>query len=144
VSGIGAGLSQRTPRFVLDVVPRLCVYALLHGGGLFSGAVTRWQWPSVLATMHAEWAYIRIVVNGQDEQRIAVSWDPVYFGGQRPYLICPDCQRRYWNLYFHNLRFLCRRCHQLAYASRHQAIWHAGFAGSLATFERRRKRGGHK
>ena len=45
------------------------------------------------------------------------------FGGARPYLICPgmgngaSCGRRVTKLYGAGRYFLCRRCHQLAYAS---------------------------
>jgi len=41
---------------------------------------------------------------------------PVYFGGRRLYLICPECGRRTWHLYLR--RFVkCRICHNLTYQS---------------------------
>jgi hypothetical protein len=49
-------------------------------------------------------------------EQIALTWTSCPFGGQRPWWVCPGCGRRCAVLYG-GVRFRCRRCHNLAYAS---------------------------
>lgn len=42
---------------------------------------------------------------------------PCYFGGKRPWFLCPGCHRRRLVLYFQGETFRCRLCHNLTYAS---------------------------
>lgn len=51
------------------------------------------------------------------EDRVALAWTPCYFGGARPWFLCPGCSRRVAVLYAFP-RFRCRLCHPvLRYAS---------------------------
>jgi hypothetical protein len=60
------------------------------------------------------------------EQSTRIVWMPCRFGGARPYFVCPGvvngivCGRRIAKLYGAGTYFLCRRCHQLAYASQRE------------------------
>lgn len=52
------------------------------------------------------------------KQRIRLDQTPCNFGGHRYWFICPDCGKRVGVL--HGIRFLCRHCHNLAYASQNE------------------------
>lgn len=59
----------------------------------------------------------------QLKQTVKVEYTPCYFGGKRPWLVCPgeNCGRRVKRLYRWNKAWLCRKCHGLAYASQLQS-----------------------
>lgn len=50
------------------------------------------------------------------EQTVWLEWTPCNYGSARPWFLCPRCDRRVAILYG-GLRFYCRHCHDLAYAS---------------------------
>jgi hypothetical protein len=60
---------------------------------------------------------------------IPIARVPRYFGGTRPYFVCPGngaggCGRRVRKLYFSRGRFLCRHCGKLVYISKYEyAPW---------------------
>jgi hypothetical protein len=58
------------------------------------------------------WEDIRLV--------IALDWTSCHYGGQRPWLRCPDCQRRVAVLCGYDRLFLCRHCYRLPYASQYE------------------------
>ncbi len=86
----------------------------LHRAGLLAGG---WitvkpslRWPGVIAMRLARF---RIVVEYRHRsvpQSIQVSWTRCHYGGARPYLHCPDCQRRAWRLYRALHGYACRAC----------------------------------
>jgi hypothetical protein len=45
---------------------------------------------------------------------------PVQFGGEREWLQCPNCLKRFDILYIATRRFLCRRCNGLAYQTQRE------------------------
>ncbi len=47
-------------------------------------------------------------------------WTSCRFGGQRPWLHCPSCNRRVVKLYLVDCYFLCRGCGHLTYQSQRQ------------------------
>ena len=51
------------------------------------------------------------------DEPVEVSWRPCRFGGARPFFACPRCSRAVIKLYGAGRYFLCRTCHDLAYAS---------------------------
>jgi hypothetical protein len=53
------------------------------------------------------------------EMSIKLDWTPCYFGGYRPWFLCPRCQRRVAILYGGKY-FYCRICHNLAYPSENE------------------------
>ena len=67
------------------------------------------------------------VIDGQNiEERVLLDSTPVHLGGHRAWFLCPGCDRRIAVLYG-GMRFRCRYCHDLRYASqregkRHRAI----------------------
>lgn len=56
------------------------------------------------------------------EQTIRLDRTRCNYGGERTWLLCPQCSRRMALLYFSQSRFLCRHCHQLPYASQQRCI----------------------
>ena len=46
---------------------------------------------------------------------MGVEWTPCTFGGERPWLLCPDCAQRVGVLYDAGEGFFCRICGNLAY-----------------------------
>jgi hypothetical protein len=74
----------------------------------------------------------RIRRNGEDrqdiEEPVALVWTPCYYGGQRPWFICPGvvqgriCGRRVAILYGVGRYFLCRHCYGLTYESQREDL----------------------
>lgn len=57
----------------------------------------------------------------QVEEEVALDWTPCYFGGYRPWFICPGCWKRVTKLYAADGRiFRCRLCHGLHYLSQRE------------------------
>jgi hypothetical protein len=63
-----------------------------------------------------------------------LAWTPCNFGGERPWFVCPDCDRKAAMLYATSAGSgaLCRRCANLAYQSQRE--------DAIARAERRAKR----
>lgn len=68
-------------------------------------------------------------------ERIALTWTACSFGGQRPWWCCPGCGRRCAVLYG-GIRFRCRRCHDLAYASTREEPYERALRRSQAIRQR--------
>lgn len=58
------------------------------------------------------------------EQPIRLDRTQCNFGGERVWLLCPDCGKRVAVLYCIAARFLCRRCNNLVYASKSESYIH--------------------
>ena len=76
---------------------------------------------------------------------VQLAWTPCNFGGERPWFLCPGkvngvaCGRRVAKLYLRDRYFLCRHCHDLAYASTRES----GLYAAMRRCRRiRRKLGG--
>lgn len=54
------------------------------------------------------------------EQRINFDRTPCNYGGERMWFLCPRCNHRVGVLSGHGALFLCRKCHQLPYASENE------------------------
>ena len=51
------------------------------------------------------------------EQVIWFDRTPCYYGGERKWFLCPECDSRVGILYGRDVLFLCRNCYRLPYAS---------------------------
>jgi hypothetical protein len=66
------------------------------------------------------------------EQRVAITWTPCRFGGERPWFVCSVaangvyCGRRVTKLYGAERLFACRHCYRLAYASQQESAHRRG------------------
>lgn len=54
---------------------------------------------------------------GPVEQRVPILSTPCHYGGARPWLACPRCNRRVAVIYLRNGGFRCRHCNRVAYSS---------------------------
>jgi len=67
-------------------------------------------WPRI-ARMHAGRYLIQLELRNQAvPQQIRVSWSRCHYGGARPWLHCPYCQRRVAKLIRAFAGYCCRRC----------------------------------
>lgn len=49
-------------------------------------------------------------------QTVLLCYTPMHYGGERPWFMCPNCDRRCRKLYGGS-QFYCRKCHGLSYQS---------------------------
>jgi hypothetical protein len=87
----------------------------LNRAGLLAGTEITLQWPSLrwpgVVTMRL--ARYRVLIelrNRTAPQGIRVSWTRCHFGGARPWLHCPYCQRRVARLFRGLAGYCCRAC----------------------------------
>lgn len=104
-------------------------------GLLTTGQSFSWQWKrgsDVAATIKVlvETNHIRLIyrwrpagqAEWQDENYpVTIHWSRCYFGGERPWFVCParGCRRRVAMLYGGGI-FACRHCRHLTYACQHE------------------------
>lgn len=142
VSGMGGPGSGRGFRWVdkrttLDTVPRLDIRWLHRQGYLQPGArgLVTWhvgeqQNGSVRVAMAdgrlvVECHYRRLGADDWEDMRqvLTLDWTACHYGGQRPWFLCPGCQRRVAVLCGAGQAFLCRHCYRLPYASQGEAVY---------------------
>jgi len=123
MGGPGSGLWDRgDTRPALEQVRRLDVRWLHQQGYLQPGGRATVTWfcgerPAgcflieYSYRMHgaADWEPVR--------QVITLDWTVCHYGGQRPWFLCPECQRRVAILCGEGKWFLCRHCSQVPYTS---------------------------
>ena len=56
------------------------------------------------------------------EQPLYITHTTCFFGGTRPWWLCPSCERRVAVVYCRNMNYACRHCHQLSYTSQRESI----------------------
>lgn len=54
--------------------------------------------------------------------RVDLNYSPCNYGKSRPWLICPQCNRRLAKLYLRHARFACRHCQKVAYTSQSEDV----------------------
>ena len=54
------------------------------------------------------------------EQRVLILTTPCHYGGARPWLACPRCNRRVAVIYLRDGGFRCRHCNRVAYSSQQE------------------------
>jgi hypothetical protein len=99
---------------------------------LIAGVVAKSEWtrggePSGNIQIHSKENEISLIYktrirdgDWQDvNEPVSIIWEPCRFGGQRPYFLCPQCERRVIKL-FGLSRFLCRTCNNLTYSSQRE------------------------
>ena len=68
------------------------------------------RWPGVAAMRLARFWIVIEYLHQAALQSIQVSWTRCHYGGARPYLHCPDCDRRAWRLFRALQGYACRVC----------------------------------
>jgi hypothetical protein len=108
-------LRQRRRRLTVEEFANECLAARdLQRAGLLRGpwvTVRPWlRWPGI-ETMRAARYMIQLELENRVlTQQIRVSWTRCHFGGARPWLHCPFCQRRVARLFKVMVGYFCRAC----------------------------------
>src|SRR5258708_39773774 len=98
---------ERLGRDALDV-RELNRAGLLVGGWIEVRPTLRWP---RIATMQVARYRIRLEFDNQSlPQNIRVSWTRCHYGGLRPWLHCPHCDRRVARLFKGLAGYCCRTC----------------------------------
>ena len=67
-------------------------------------------WRSIAQMRVARFAIMLDLRGHHFPQRIRVSWENLHFGGERPWMHCPHCQKRVARLYEGLAGYFCRAC----------------------------------
>lgn len=86
----------------------------LRRKGLFGGDWVTFQpmlgWPRIAQMRVARYVILLDLRDHTMPQQIRVSWTRVHFGGDRPWMHCPHCEKRVAKLYSGLGGYFCRAC----------------------------------
>ena len=68
------------------------------------------RWPAIAVMRVARFRIVLKLRGRASPQSIPISWTHCHYGGARPYLHCPDCDRRAWRLFRALHGYACRKC----------------------------------
>jgi hypothetical protein len=132
MGGFGSGGWNASGKPTTSGAKPLDVNSLNKKGALQSGAFSQSSWtrgdePAGDIQIRAHEGFIKLIykarTDGGDWQKVdetvPLVWVPCHFGGQRPYFLCPQCERRIVKLYG-LIRFFCRTCNNLTYSSQRE------------------------
>jgi len=109
-------------RILVEECHCLDVNRLNRAGMLFPGAAVRLQWgqenTQVLGVFcDPEHPGRAGGFNIERAETIRLMWTPCFYGGERPWLLCPRCSRRCVKLLdYRDHGFRCGRCYGAGYA----------------------------
>jgi hypothetical protein len=129
-------------RVCVEEVPTLDIHTLTRAGRLRPGKPFGWHWPRTRSGIPA--ASVGICAGRTDglddlietpdgcanflhigfrcgdtlvRRVIPVVWQACYYGGHRPYFLCPWCSKNRTNLFLIHGYFICRQCGDMCYGS---------------------------
>ncbi len=87
----------------------------LHRAGLLDGDRTRaislpFRWPTIRRMRVDGYVVVLDLFEQQYPQHIRLQWTQPYFGGCRPWMLCPKCSARVARVHQWIGGFLCRKC----------------------------------
>lgn len=105
--------------------------SILSGGRSYRGGKLPVSSRHVARLTHAEtfnlkWTPVRVITDGTDwctvvhghrEWPVELAFTDLHYGGQRRWLVCPDCKSRRVDLYVDGKRLACRACLNLRHDS---------------------------
>jgi len=105
---------NKSPAFTIEKLASDCLDVReLRRKGLFVGDWVTFRpmlrWP-IIAQLRVARYVILLESRDRSPQRIRVSWTRLHFGGERPWMHCPHCQRRVAKLYEGFGGYFCRSC----------------------------------
>jgi hypothetical protein len=108
------GVNERA-RLTIEELATDCLDAreLHRRGYLIRRFVPRWpvfKWPGIDQIRFDRYLIHIELVNQVTPQNIRVTWTPCNFGGSRPWLHCPHCDRRVARLFKGMGGYFCRAC----------------------------------
>jgi hypothetical protein len=96
------------------------VHRLYRAGALQERLVSlpwcSFTWPGIVRLTANRWR-VTIQFRSGWSQTIWLRWSPCRYGGWRPWLVCPTCNRRFGKLYSSGAALRCRQCLSLWYSS---------------------------
>ncbi len=106
---------EKSPAFTIEKLASDCLDVReLRRKGLFGGDWVTFRpmlrWPKIAQVRAARYAILLDLRGHAIPQRIRVSWTKVHFGGDRPWLHCPHCEKRVAKLYKGLSGYFCRAC----------------------------------
>ncbi len=112
-----------------DNMHRLDIRKIARAGLLIPGNNSGWSWASggrrtANISIIAGEGHVTLDYRSRNSvdtwlamnYRVAVTWTPCNFGGERPWWVCPSCAKRVGVLWG-GQKYLCRHCHQINYES---------------------------
>ncbi len=126
----GYGSGRRPGKKKQDILPYVDLRLLRRKGALADGCVSVLQWfrkSRYIGEVQVTVAEDQIILEYQAQiptqhitQSVNLTYTPCYFGGVRPWMLCPGCHRRVLILYAGSTCFRCRHCFKLTYSSRNE------------------------
>jgi hypothetical protein len=107
--------NRTSTSFTIEKLARDCLDVRdLRRRGLYGGDWITFKpmlgWPSIVQMRAARYAILLDLRGHTVPQRIRVSWTRVHFGGERPWMHCPHCDKRVARLYRGLGGYFCRAC----------------------------------
>lgn len=124
MGGYGSGISGCKPKS--EQVRKIDIRYMNRNGMLEFGASTTWNWSygdKILEGISIDcWGNTLTLHQDNDpkhiEQSILLTWTSCHYGGQRPWFLCPVCNRRAAILYMASASLSCSKCQNITYYSR--------------------------
>jgi hypothetical protein len=106
---------EKSPAFTIEKLASDCLDVReLRRKGLFGADWVTFRpmlgWPKIAQVRAARYAIMLDLRGHAIPQRIRVSWTRVHFGGERPWMHCPHCEKRVAKLYNGLSGYFCRAC----------------------------------
>jgi hypothetical protein len=107
--------NSRYPRLTVEELATDCIDVsdLSRIGALEGGWVTirtGIRWPAIRTMRAARYRILIELHNQTRPQQIGISWTPCHFGGWRPWMHCPYCEKRVAKLLKGMGGYFCRAC----------------------------------
>ena len=122
MGGYGSGVSGWKPKS--EQTFKIDVQQMQRNGSLRLGTTStnRWSRADVLLAeiSMTSWGNM-IIVHTKPEQCITLTSTSCHYGGQRPWFLCPVCNRRVAILYQVSEHLSCSHCSDISYYSRNES-----------------------
>lgn len=119
MGGYGSGRLGSKPKS--EEVFKIDVRQMKRNGSLQSGATStnRWTRGDVLLAEISMTSWMnQVIIHTSPEQKVNLTWTSCNYGGQRPWFLCPSCNRRSAILYITSASLACSTCQNITYYCR--------------------------
>jgi hypothetical protein len=129
LGGIGSGRKYYgDAKDTVDSCYSIDIHYLARNGLLLPGRSISLTWSSstrkkasIEVQTTAECLILNYKVNGESIcDHVPIIHTPCHYGGNRPWLQCPKCDRRVGKVHLNGKHFRCRHCYNLAYQSQRE------------------------
>lgn len=123
--GFRANAGRPTHRFKVSDCRDIDIRSFQQAGALRRHWTGSWYWwradtmevnYKIFMWSYEDQVWLQYLWQGQQaEQTVHLERTACFFGGTRPWFLCPGCRHRVAALYLHAGTFRCRLCHDLRY-----------------------------